>query len=71
MGCIVHVDVNCAGIKQTTVAYKCCVDHCVLVTSPSIRLYDILGGITSPWGLTPWVVPLSCKETKSTRNVSF
>jgi len=27
-------------------------------------LYDILGGITSPWGRTPWVVPLSC-----TRNV--
>ena len=29
-------------------------------------LYDILGGITSPWGRTPWVVPLSCKRIRET-----
>jgi len=25
-----------------------------------MRLYDILGGITSHWRRTPWVVPLKC-----------
>jgi len=27
-----------------------------------IGLYDILGGITSPWGRTPWVVPLKWRR---------
>jgi len=36
--------------------------HRDAIISKLRRLYNILGGIMSPWGRTPWMVPLKWRR---------